>query len=59
MTKTLVTEAIRDLNEPFSIDELIEKLILVESFNKGKTEYYNLQTISHEDVGTQLEQWLK
>lgn len=59
MTKTLVAEAIKDLKEPFSIDDLIEKLILIESFKKGKDEYLLSQTISHQEVGNRLNKWLK
>lgn len=59
MTKILVTEAMKSLKEPFLIDELIEKLLLVESFKKSKAEYHNSQAISHEGVGTQLKQWLE
>lgn len=59
VTKELVKTAIEDLGETFSIDELIEKLLLAESFENGKKEYDLGLAISHEEVGKNLEKWLK
>ena len=39
MTKTLVSEAVREMPDEFSIDDLVEKLILIQSFEEGRQQY--------------------
>lgn len=39
MTKFLLNEAMKEMPNEFSIDDLIEKLILVQSFKEGRQEY--------------------
>ena len=56
MTKKHLAEAVRELPDTFSIDELIERLILVESFEKGLKQG---KTLTHEEVGKRLENWLR
>ena len=58
MTKTILSEAVKELPNEFSIDDLIEKLILLESFEKGRIQYQNGKSFTHEEVGNKLAKWL-
>jgi predicted transcriptional regulator len=58
MTKEHLAEAVKDLPDTFSIDDLIERLILIESFEKGREQYEQGKTFTHEEVGKRLEKWL-
>ncbi|MCY7351083.1 MAG: hypothetical protein LH606_10500 [Cytophagaceae bacterium] len=59
MTKEHLTEVAKHLPETFSIDELIERLILVESFERGREQYEQGKTLTQEEVGKRLEKWLR
>lgn len=59
MTKENLAEAVKELPDTFSIDELIERLILIESFEKGRGQYDQGNTFTHEEVGKRLEKWLR
>ena len=45
--------------EEFSIDDLIEKLILIQSFEEGKKQYQTGKFFTHQEVGQKLGKWLK
>jgi hypothetical protein len=36
MTKSLLNKAVKEMPNEFSIDDLIEKLILIQSFEEGR-----------------------
>lgn len=55
MTKERLREAVEELPDSFSIDELIERLILLESFEKGREQYEQGKVVSHEEVGKLLQ----
>ena len=59
MTKEKVQEALDDLPNEFTLDELMERLMLLQSFEQGQQQYREGRTLSHEDVGKRLEKWLK
>lgn len=59
MTKTLVSEAVREMPDEFSIDDLVEKLILIQSFEEGRQQYQTGKVFTHHEVGQKLEKWLK
>ena len=59
MTKILVNEAVKEMPDEFSIDDLIEKLILVQSFEQGRQQYQAGKFLTHQEVGQKLEKWLK
>lgn len=59
MTKKHLAEAVKELPDTFSIDELIERLILVESFEKGREQYEQGKTLTQEEVSKRLEKWLR
>lgn len=45
MTKERLREAVEELPDSFSFDELIERLILLESFEKGREQQYESRFI--------------
>jgi predicted transcriptional regulator len=59
MTKTLLNEAVKEMPNEFSIDDLIEKLILMQSFEEGRQQYQTGKVFTHQEVGQKLEKWLK
>lgn len=59
MTKLLINEAVKEMPDEFSIDDFIEKLILLQSFEEGRQDYKNGNTFTHEQVGQKLEKWLR
>ncbi len=59
MTKLLINEAVKEMPDEFSIDDFIEKLILLQSFEEGRQEYKEGNTFTHQQVGQKLEKWLR
>lgn len=59
MTKEKLQEALEELPNEFTLDELMERLILLQSFEQGQQQYRDGQTLTHEEVGKRLEKWLK
>lgn len=55
----MTNEAIEELPDEFSIDDLIEKLILIDSFEKGRTQFQTGKVFTHQEVGQKLEKWLR
>lgn len=50
LTKELVDKQIKDLPNEFSLDELIERLLLVEKVNQGMKETEQGRTITEEEL---------
>ena len=59
MTKLLINEAVKEMPDEFSMDDFIEKLILLQSFEEGRQEYKTGNTFTHHEVGQKLEKWLR
>lgn len=59
LTKTTVIKTITKFPEHFSIDELVEKMILLDKIEKGMQQADNNQVISDEDLDKKIEEWLK
>lgn len=55
----MINEAIKELPDEFSIDDLIKKLILIDSFKKGRTQFQVDKVFTHQEVGEKLEKWLR
>ena len=45
--------------DEFSMDDLVEKLILIQSFEEGRQQYQTGKVFTHQEVGQKLEKWLK
>ena len=59
MTKAIIQEALAELPDEFSLDDLMERLILLESFEQGRQQYRDGRTLAQDEVGKRLERWLK
>lgn len=59
MTRELLQEAVTKMPDEFSLDELMEKLILLQSFEEGRRQYREGQYYTHEEMKQQFAKWLK
>ncbi len=57
MTKELVISTINDIEEPFSFDEFLEKLLFIEKVERGLKQSENGNTISDEELDSRVNQW--
>jgi hypothetical protein len=57
LTQTKVIKAIRQLPEEFSIDELVEKMILIEKIEIGISQSKNGEIISDEELDIEIAKW--
>jgi len=59
LTKTKLKEHIENFPEHFSIDDLVERLILVEKIEKGNLQSENGDVISENELDKEVDTWLK
>jgi Zn-dependent alcohol dehydrogenase len=59
ITKTKLKEQLENLPEEFSIDELVERLILIEKIETGVEQSKKGETISEEDLDKEIKEWFK
>ena len=59
ITKTKLKKQIENLPEEFSIDELVEKLILIEKIENGEKQSLNGETISEVELENEINKWFK
>ncbi|WP_046757450.1 hypothetical protein [Kordia jejudonensis] len=59
LTKSKLREQIESFPEEFSIDELVERLILVEKIDRGNTQSENGEVISEAELDNEIEKWFK
>jgi predicted transcriptional regulator len=59
LTKSRIKEQIDKLPEEFSLDELIERLILIEKIESGIKQSENGEVISEEEMDNEIEKWFK
>ena len=59
MTKALIQTTLDEMPEEFSLDDLVERLILLQSFEQGRRQYAEGKTLTHEEAGKRLEKWLR
>jgi predicted transcriptional regulator len=59
LSKTNVIKTLTKFPEHFSIDELVDKMILLDKIEKGIQQADNGQVISDEDLDKKIEEWLK
>ena len=57
MTKELVISTINELDEPFSFDDFLEKLLFIEKVERGLKQSENGNTISDEELEIRVQQW--
>ena len=59
MTKKNLLETIKDLPEKFSIDDLLDRVILTQKIEAGLAQSINGQTKTTEQAKARLKKWLK
>ena len=57
ITKTKLIETIDKFPETFSIDELIEKAILIDKIERGDEQSKKGNTISEEELEREMQKW--
>jgi hypothetical protein len=58
MRKSTVIESINKLPDEFSIDEIIERLIIIEKIEKGRQEVKDGKVNTEEQAKAKLTKWL-
>jgi len=59
LTKSKIMEAIENFPEEISIDDIIDKLILIEKTEKGIHQSENEAIISDAELEKEMEKWFK
>jgi len=59
ITKTKLKEHLASFPEQFSIDELIERLILLEKIEKGKIQSENDEILSESELDKEVNKWFE
>ena len=59
LTKTKLKEQIEDFPEQFSIDELIDRLILLEKIETGNKQSENGKVISESELDKEINAWFE
>jgi len=59
LTKSRLIEQIEKFPEEFSIDELIENLILMEKIETGNKQSENGEVISEVEMENEIEKWFE
>jgi len=59
LTKTKLKETIDKFPECFTIDELIDKLILIEKVERGNLQSENGDIIAEEDLDKEIDKWFE
>lgn len=57
MKREKAIEAIREFPQEFDLEDLIEKLILVEKVEKGLKQLDEGKTITHQEVKDKIKKW--
>lgn len=59
ITKAKLKEQIDSFPEQFSIDDLIERLILLEKIEKGKLQSETNQVVSEGELDKEIDKWFE
>ena len=57
LTKEAVTNQIKELPDTFTLDELIERLIIVEKVSLGLKDIEDGRTLSEDELDKRMEKW--
>ena len=58
LTKEKILQTLKDLPDQFSIEDLFERIILMQKIETGVDQSKNGQTVSTEDARKRLDKWL-
>ncbi|SFC03067.1 hypothetical protein LDL76_12585 [Salegentibacter mishustinae] len=59
LTKAVLKQQIDSFPEQFSIDQLVERLILIEKIETGNIQSENGEIISESDLNKEIVKWFK
>jgi hypothetical protein len=59
ITKDKVIELVEHMPDTFSVDELVERVLILEKIEKAQKEIANGQGMDWEDFKKEMDQWLK
>lgn len=59
MKKAQLLETIQDMPDEFSVDDLIEKLMILKKIEEGQQQIQAGQFYTEEEAKRKLEKWLK
>lgn len=59
MKKTQLLETIQNMPEEFSVDELMERLLILQKIEEGQQQIRAGQFYTEEEAKKKLEKWLK
>ncbi len=59
MKKTTVLSALNELPKEFNLDELLERLLVIEKIDEGLKEAKAGKTVSHENAKKIISKWQK
>ena len=59
MTKNTLVSTLPDLPDEFSIDELIERLLIIEKVENGRRQYQEGKVLTSDQVRERMEKWGK
>ena len=59
MKKTQLLETIQDMPEEFSVDELMEKLMILQKIEEGQEQIKSGKFYTEEEAKQKLGKWLK
>ncbi len=59
ITKTKLKETIDKFPEEITIDELIEKIVIMDKIDRGNKQSEKGETISEEDLDKEMSKWFR
>ncbi len=59
LTKAKVVKQLEKLPEEFTLDELVDRLILIQKIEKGLKDSEEGKVISEEELDSEIEKWFK
>ena len=59
MKKQSLVQVVNELPREFELDDLMEKLVVLEKIEMGLNDVRNGRTVSHEKVKKEVKKWLK
>lgn len=59
MKKAQLIEQIQDFPEEFSLDDLVERLLVLEKIEEGQQQVREVKTLTEDEAQKRLEKWLR
>lgn len=59
LTKTKLRKSLEDMPEDFTLEELMDRLILLEKVEKGRSQSESNDVVSEVDLESEMAKWFK